>query len=45
MIEAIRQLVSVGALSIDAAHTQIKTLLKAKKISAPMAKEGLARLG
>ena len=45
MAEAIRQLVKSGVLSIDAARTQIKALLKAKKISAQIAKDGLSRLG
>lgn len=45
MVEAISQLVSTGVLSIDAARTQIKILLKAKKISAQIAKDGLSRLG
>ena len=45
MVEAISHLVSAGVLSIDAARMQIKALLKAKKISAQVAKDGLSRLG
>jgi predicted transposase YdaD len=45
MVEAIRQLVRSGVLSVDVAQAQIKALVKAKKIPAKLAQEALDKLG
>ncbi|MBA3700485.1 MAG: Rpn family recombination-promoting nuclease/putative transposase [Planctomycetes bacterium] len=45
MIDAIRQLVRSGALSIDAARVQIRALAKTKKLSTSLAKAALIQLG